>query len=834
MKIQKNKTLVILALILILTMATSVIFVSTAYAHTPPQNIQTFAYLTAAPNPIGVGQNVIIYMWLDKAPPTASGAYGDRWKGFSLSITKPDGTTETKGPYTSDPVGFAWIIYVPTEVGQYQLKFDFPGQTLAGENLDPFSFFGGQEYIGDYYKPSNSVASFTVQQAQITPYPTAEQPTGYWNRPINPENREWTSFSGNWLATPMNHFAAYTAGPETAHILRTKPITFGGLVGGQFDDTSYHDGDAYEGKWFPPVIINGVLYYDKYPSNFGINGYYAVDLRTGEEIYYNNNTRINFGQIYRYDTPNQHGAFAYLWSVIGGGFFGPPTTTWVCYDAFSGDKWYTILNAPPAPFAFTSTPQITYGADGSILIPQLDAVNHRLSLWNTSAIPALLGGATGSNYWTWRPYNKVVDAATGYSWNVSIPVDVTGGISFVFPDKVIVSSGLGMGGAGFTFIETMNYTIWALSMKPGEQGKLLWKQTYNLPPGATSGVTLNMGPASAEDGVFTIRSSQTMEWWGFSLDDGRYMWGPTAPQVAWDSLVGTQGYIAYGKLYAGGYGGILYCYDIQTGNRLWTYRLADPYYLEAKWGGNYNVANMLFADGKVYLFSGEHSPDDPKERGSLLRCVDAQNGQELWTIPFYDPSWATNPAIADGVIVHFNAYDNQIYAFGKGESATTVSAPQVVVPQGTSVMITGTVTDQSAGAKGTPAIADADMSPWMEYLYYQQPMPNNAKGVPVKLSAIDASGNTLSIGTAASDASGNYATMWTPPSDGQFKIVAEFEGSKAYWSSFAQTSLGVSASGTAEEPASTISTVDIAIIAVVFIAILIGIVNLMFARKTHK
>jgi hypothetical protein len=342
-----------------------------------------------------------------------------------------------------------------------------------------------------------------------------------------------------------------------------------------------------------------------------------------------------------------------------------------------------------------------------------------------------------------------------------------------------------------------------------------------------------MGPASEEDGVFTIRASQTMNWWGFSLDDGRYLWGPTDSQVAWDSLVGTQGYIAYGKLYAGGYGGILYCYDVKTGAPLWTYRVADPYYLEAKWGGNYNVANMLFADGKVYVFSGEHSPDDPKERGSLLRCVDAQNGQELWTIPFYDPSWATNPSIADGVLVHFNAYDNQIYAFGKGQSATTVSAPQTVVPQGTSVMITGTVTDQSTGAKDTPAIADADMTAWMEYLYYQQPCPANANGVPVKLSAIDENGNAINIGTVTSDAYGNYAIAWTPTSAGQYKIVSTFEGSKAYWSSYASTSLGISGSA-AEETTTAFSTVDIAIIAAVFIAILIGIVNLLFIKKIHK
>ena len=193
-------------LILMLLFSVAAVGIQSVSAHDPPQNINTFAYVSAAPNPIGVNQQMIIYMWLDKAPPTASGAYGDRWKGFTLTITKPDGTTETQGPFTSDPVGFAWLNYYPSQIGQYKLRFDFPGQTLAGENLDPFNFiFGGTEYIGDYYKPSFSEATFMVQAAQTEPYPDAALPTGYWTRPINPENRNWWTFSGNWLATPENH-----------------------------------------------------------------------------------------------------------------------------------------------------------------------------------------------------------------------------------------------------------------------------------------------------------------------------------------------------------------------------------------------------------------------------------------------------------------------------------------------------------------------------------------------------------------------------------------------------------------------------------------------------
>ncbi|NLE04074.1 MAG: PQQ-like beta-propeller repeat protein, partial [Crenarchaeota archaeon] len=642
----------------------------------------------------------------------------------------------------------------------------------------------------------------------------------------------WWTFSGNWLATPENHLAKYTAGPETAHLLWVKPLTFGGLVGGELEDSSYHDGDAYEGKWFPPVIINGVVYYNKYPSNFNMPGYYAVDLRTGEEIYFNDQTSITIGQLYDYNSMNQHGTFAYLWNIAGTGFFGGGTATWTCYDAFSGDYWYTITDAPSAPFAFTSTPQMSYGEDGSILIQSIDTINHRLLVWNSSEIVDLYGGTTGSNYWQWRPYGKTVSGASAYSVNASIPANVNGSVSFIFDDMLIVSSGLGMGGGGFTFIETSSFTVWALSLKSGEEGKLLWEKTYTTLPGQTSGVTLNLGPASIEDGVFTIRSSQTMEWWGFSLNDGSYMWGPTEPQTAWDSLVGTQAYIAYGNMYAGGYGGILYCYDVTTGAFKWSYRLIDNYYLEAKWGGNYNIGNMLIADGKVYLFSGEHSPDDPKERGTLLRCVDAYSGDEIWTFPFYDPNWSVNPAIADGILVHLNAYDNQIYAFGKGESETYVDIYDDTITFGETVVIKGSVTDLSAGSAGTPAISDKDMSLWMQYVYLQKPLPTDATGVPVKLAAINENGECEEIGTVVSDITGQFSIMWKPSNEGLYTISAVFDGTESYYGSSSQTFLGVVCSTDSSTSDSNIAGLPLgAYILTIIVIIIVILLALMLYRK---
>ena len=111
----------------------------------------------------------------------------------------------------------------------------------------------------------------------------------------------------------------------------------------------------------------------------------------------------------------------------------------------------------------------------------------------------------------------------------------------------------------------------------------------------------------------------------------------------------------------------------------------------------------------------------------------------VWSIDAFDVTSA--PAIVDGVMVTLNAYDNQIYAYGKGPTAITVTAPNIGVTTATPITITGTIIDISAGTKqeapaanfpnGVPCVSDESQSEWMEYVYMQQPMPNNMTGVPV-------------------------------------------------------------------------------------------------------
>jgi hypothetical protein len=304
------------------------------------------------------------------------------------------------------------------------------------------------------------------------------------------------------------------------------------------------------------------------------------------------------------------------------------------------------------------------------------------------------------------------------------------------------------------------------------------------------------------DGVFTYFDQAKMTWTGYDAYTGRQIWGPTQPyESPWG--VYSQNYrgsgqpfvqSAYGKFYATAYDGTVHCYDLKTGTNLWNYYSGSSGY-ETPYGNYPMYGGVTIADGKLYITNNEHSPNSPNWRGGKMYCIDANNGTLLWSVA----GWMPGPIVADGYLVVLNSYDGQIYSFGKGLSATTVSAPPITQPLGTSVLIQGTVTDQSPAqtclgvqAAGTPAISDASMSAWMEYLYMQKPKPTNATGVKVHLTAIDPNNNFQDLGTATSNALGNYAIEWTPPVPGLYTVTATFEGSNSYYRSEAGTSFVVS------------------------------------------
>ncbi len=85
----------------------------------------------------------------------------------------------------------------------------------------------------------------------------------------------------------------------------------------------------------------------------------------------------------------------------------------------------------------------------------------------------------------------------------------------------------------------------------------------------------------------------------------------------------------------------------------------------------------------------------------------------------------------------------------------------------------------------------------------KQEIPGDATGVPVKLTAVDPNGNYHDLGTATSDMSGLYSALWTPPVEGKYTVIATFEGSNSYGSSYAETAFGVVSASAQANPMQT-------------------------------
>ncbi|HUK84936.1 MAG TPA: hypothetical protein VLU95_03645, partial [Candidatus Acidoferrum sp.] len=148
-----------IASLLILSIAASITQLPTASAHTPAIQVPTYAYINVAPQPIGIGQQITIVFWLDKVPIGAEGLYGDRWHGYTVTVTKPDGTTESLGPFSSDVNGGASTRYTPNQVGTYTFLFKFPGQ--VAQNANPYPYTPGfvplgLDYVNDTFLPSSA------------------------------------------------------------------------------------------------------------------------------------------------------------------------------------------------------------------------------------------------------------------------------------------------------------------------------------------------------------------------------------------------------------------------------------------------------------------------------------------------------------------------------------------------------------------------------------------------------------------------------------------------------------------------------------------------------
>jgi outer membrane protein assembly factor BamB len=752
---------------------------------------------------------------------------------YRLNITKPDGTTETRGPFTPDPTETIYTTYAADQIGNYSVVLWYPNTVYIWNDTSAIQTWTNDTFLGATSKP----ATFTVQNEPVPEaigsYPL---PADYWTYPIEAQNTNWYTVASNWLGTGSpqiggTNFQQAGIAPNSAHIMWTKPIQDGGIAGGNNVGTpgqQFYTGQSYNQRFPNPIIMTGRLFYREPAGETAQSGdTVCVDLKTGQELWRRSDLpALSFGYTYDLETPNQEG-------VWGNGILFSSNFA-QAFDPRNGNSLFNVTSVPSGTQA--------YGPQGEILRYVFTNTgttanqNYTLSQWNSSRL--------WDNSGTTPTIPTSVSASTGarYDWNASVPWrnGMTGTIvvldAFLGDVMIGINGTTGIGDPGYTLWGGWNngtanpYTIWAVSLKPQTQGQLLWMKTYTTPEGTDTSVLVWPETVDPTTRVFNIYIKETMDLYGYNLDTGEQKWGPLPDQFAFDTFTGSVNTentgahrVAYGNLYFSGYGGVLRAINQATGQLEWKYGnggvgnstavpIGTPWaYLPTFIGG--------IADGKIYLFNDEHSPTTPLYKGALIRCVNATTGQEIWTLSGWGDGGgfvAQNGAIAAGEYVYLNMYDMQINAIGKGPSATTLEAPIADIAQKSGLVLRGTVMDISAGTKqnqqaadfpnGVPAVSDASQSDWMPYVYMQKPKPTNTTGVSVTIDVVDANGNFRNIGKTTTDSSGAFSLQWTPDISGKYIVMATFVGSESYWPSNAETSFAVDPASPTLAPTSTPTT----------------------------
>jgi outer membrane protein assembly factor BamB len=583
--------------------------------------------------------------------------------------------------------------------------------------------------------------------------------------------------------------------------------------------------------------MNGRLYYHyNVPTTEGVYpGFACVDLRTGEELWRKEDAFFDVGQLWDYDSVNQHGVNPYLWnfqtSVVwkAEGRVTLPTASWIMYDPFTGIELLSFENA--------SRGTIMYGADGTMYCYNLNGFNNWMTMWNSTKAFHASGFIPRRGHMNPRP--GVYDWRDGIEWNVTIP-DIPGIQSMVgiASDTILAKATHTKGPMGWNE-ESATYVAYNLA---GEQ---LWVKNITIPGGWV--------PNAMGQGIFVLQSQATRRIYAYSLQTGQFLWETEPLSYPWGCFI-TRSIIASDKVFVGSWDGYLYAFDIADGKLAWKYFLGDSGKETAtgSWTPEYGP---MIAEGVVFVGLGDFAPSEPQWRGAKLHAIDVETGDGIWNVS----GWMRPSAIVDDSLLVYNDYDCRVYCFGKGNSATTIESPMTAAELGDKIVLRGTVTDQSPGktcrgvpAAGTPAISDEDMSEWMEYLYMQKPRPEDVEGVEVTLQIQDPHGDWYQA-TVTADENGVFSHVWTPGIVGEYHVTALFEGSNSYYPSQTTTTFTIDQTQAAEDVPSaeeiadtTVNrmpayptipeipaylTIDLAILIVAALSVIIGLIAYMALRK---
>lgn len=781
---------------------------------TPNLTVTVTPYLSFRPNPIGVGQPLLINIWT--TPPPAANRY---LAGFTVVITKPDGTNITEGPmnsYVAD--GTAWFEYVPDVAGTYHLRFDFAGTYFpAGTYINGVlngtgvpTGFGGtpSTYPSTWYKPASTAEqTLTVQEEIVASWPASPLPADYWTRPVSPENREWAPILGNspwpYFNEARDYLGPYVIAPNTGHVVWRRQGIISGIMGGDTGTFSLNTRENSD----PGVIYGGRAYMDVNKPGVGRVAQ-CFDIRTG--------------QVY-YEIPYDEGGYTpLLISYVEGTTAVPGAVPGLSAELIAADR-SGLAGKVSLPSRLMKvdpwTGLITTNVSG------MTGVFHN-NQFVLSVQSQNISGSISYRLINWTTVGSSSNFTSRIISNISYPVAN-------LPTVMDFERGVGVQINRFGAGQVYGGNLYGINLQTGE---VMWNITTDPEtPYSSSCSSIDEGKVAV---VFEDRF-----WKAFDVYTGELAWKSELLDYPWGDFWSYQACSAYGMIYAGSYTAF-YALNWTNGDIVWQFESpAPPFetpYTTSNGSSVYSWHSAaIVADGKVYTYTSEHTPSQPITRGWKFYCLNATNGNELWSLTGSGiDSRRFRGTAADGYLAIQNTYDGYMYIIGKGPTAATVSAPQGANANGTGILIQGTVMDMSPGNPNTPCVSKESMSDWMDYLYLQHAMPTNVTGVPVTLMAIDSNGNTIDIGTTTTNGFyGGFSYVWNPPNTGSYTIIASFLGDDSYGSSTAATGVNVVQSGgsistgTQTTTSSDNTALIYGLIAAVVIAIIIAIVALVVGLR---
>ncbi len=667
------------ATIIILLCTSTVIMAIPIQAATETQ-VDTIAYLSFRPNPIGTNQTLLVNIWI-----TPSTARGNTVHGYTVTFTKPSGDTDVIGPMDDYGLGdmTQWFEYTPIDVGTWNVTFSFPGQWFNTSSTH------------EYYKPSHSpVRQLVVQTDPVPGYQETPLPTDYWDRPIDAQNREWYRIAGDWLRPRYNvsgtSYNPWSTSPSTAHIVWAMPLSAGGLIGGgDYGTWGVYSSESPSG--FSGIIVDGLTY-----ASLSSGTLSCINIRTGEIVWTKTMASPSYAQSAHHSTNvgSMTGSSSMMMQTPQPVLLAFGSSYFQKYNALTGDL---ILNASGLTATAFEDPYV-YSKVGKFLIKwTIDgsdtALKNRI-IWNVSYS---LGGISfigdGVGVYMMGSPSGAFDTETGAQlWNGTVERQYSfGGVTAygkaIYP---LYYTEADSGSRGYICYDTHN-------------GKELWRSL----PGEYPWGSFWSYTGAAAYGYFYVAGYDGYIY-ALNATTGKVAWKYFAGDSGWETPSGVNGFYAFsygpvviadGKLYGANCedvpkkpfsrGWKMHCVNATTGEGIWNVSfstgmqggptpIADGYLL---------AANLY--DSRLYSFGRGKSATTVEApltaitlgqsvvlKGTVLDlspgkpntpCVSAED-MTAWMEYLYMQQ--TKPAVVKGVPVSLDAIDANNNTIHIGDATT--------------------------------------------------------------------------------------------------------------------------------------------------------------------